>query len=156
PIEIHAWIVAYPIWRSRNVPPRSPDHPYNLHPDWLSQDINGEKYDGTNYQLDPGHPGVQQHLFDVSMELVEKYDIDGLHFDYIRLTGNTWGYNPTSLARFHRLYDRSGIPEPTDEEWRQFRRDQITQTLRKIYVSAIDIRPEIKISAATITWAPGP
>jgi hypothetical protein len=37
----------------------------------------------------------------------------------------------------------------------QFRRDQVSGLVRKIYLNAIAIRPQVKISAATICFAPG-
>jgi hypothetical protein len=40
--------------------------------------------------------------------------------------------------------------------WCQFRRDQITALVRKIYLCAIDIKPQIKLSVASIFWSPGP
>lgn len=148
PMEVHAWIVVYPIGDSSN-----PEHTRNKHPEWLMQNADGS-FNAPNYQHDPGHPGVHQHLLDVSMELVENYPIDGLHFDYVRYPeyAGDWGYNPVSVARFQQLYDHVDVPSGSDPEWRQFRRDQVTQTVRRIYLHAIEARPEVKISAATITW----
>ncbi len=148
PIEIHAWIVVYPVDRATS----DPQHVTNAHPEWMTQDINGV----IDQTLDPGHPGVQQHLLDVAMELVTKYDIDGLHYDYIRYYGNQFGYNPVAVQRFQALYNRNDFPSPNDPEWSDFRRNQVTQLVRSIYLNAIDARPEVKISASTITWSPGP
>jgi uncharacterized lipoprotein YddW (UPF0748 family) len=71
-IEIHAWFVAYNIWNNQTTPPSQPTHPYNLHPDWLSQNNLGEKWDGNNYQFDQGHPSVQQHTYDVIMDVLTR------------------------------------------------------------------------------------
>src|SRR5690606_29912112 len=146
-LEVHAWIVVYPVDSSNN-----PEHTSNKNPEWLTQNFDGAG-DG---QHDPGHPGVHQYLRDISLELVTKYDIDGLHYDYIRYNGREWGYNPVAVERFQRLYNRADVPLPTDAEWSEFRRNQITQTVRRIYLYAIEARPEVKISASTITWSPGP
>ena len=155
-IEIHAWIVAYPVWASQTSSPTQPTHPYNLHPDWLMYNDVGETWTGSNHQLDPGHPGVQAHLFNIAMDLVSRYDVDGFHWDYIRYPGTEWGYNPVALERFNRRYNRVGQPARTDPVWRQWRRDQVTATVRRVYLSAIALKPHVKLSAATITWAPGP
>ncbi|MCP5523340.1 MAG: family 10 glycosylhydrolase [Verrucomicrobiales bacterium] len=155
-IEIHAWIVAYPFWASQTSNPSQPDHPYNLHPDWLMYNDVGESWTGSNYQLDPGHPGVQAHLFNVAMDIISRYDVDGFHWDYIRYPGTQWGYNPVALERFNRRYNRSGQPSRTDSVWMQWRRDQVTAVVRRVYLSAIALKPQVKLSAATITWAPGP
>jgi uncharacterized lipoprotein YddW (UPF0748 family) len=156
PIEVHAWIVTYHIWNSQNTLPPQPDHPFLRHPDWLTKNFAGEMWDSTirNYTFDPGHPEVQQYTFDVAMDLISRYDIDGFNFDYIRYSGRTWGYHDTAVARFNARFNRTGLPAPTDPDWMQFRRDQITALVRKIYLSAISIKPHITISADTICWTP--
>lgn len=151
-IEVHAWIVAYPLWSNQSSSPSQPGHVYNVHSDWLTEDSSGTTWDGSSYQLDPGHPEVQEHLFDVAMDIVSRYNVDGLQFDYIRYSGTAWGYNPVSVNRFNTLYSRSGQPSNSDSDWLQFRRDQVTDLVRKVYLSAIDIDPDVVVSAATITW----
>jgi uncharacterized lipoprotein YddW (UPF0748 family) len=154
-IEVHAWIVTYNIWNNETTLPPQATHPYRLHRDWVTRSSGGTTWDGWNYAFDPGHPEVQKHTFNVAMDIVSRYDVDGLHFDYIRYAGNTWGYNDVAVNRFKARYNRPGAPSATDPQWLQFRRDQVTSLLRKIYLSAIAVKPLIKISAATITWAPG-
>lgn len=157
-IEVHAWLVTYHVWTTSSTYPKppQPNHVVNLHPDWLLSDYAGQTLIGNQYTLDPGHPAVQQHTFDVCMDLVRNYDIDGLNFDYIRYSDTEEGYNPVSVARFKRLYNRTATPAPNDAAWKQFRRDQITSLLRKIYLHAIDLKPQLKISCDTITWSPAP
>ncbi|HAV63242.1 MAG TPA: hypothetical protein DCY13_12865, partial [Verrucomicrobiales bacterium] len=154
-IEVHAWIVSYPIWNNQNTPPPQAGHPYNLHPDWVTQNNVGTRWDGSNYNFDPGHPAVQEHTFNVAMDLISRYDIDGLNFDYIRYGGVTWGYNPVAVARFNQRFGRTGSPAPTDPDWMQWRRDQVTGLVRKVYLSSAAIKPQLKISADTICFAPG-
>ena len=155
PIEVHAWITTYLAWNRQATPPSQPTHPYNLHPDWLSRDDTGETWDDSNYQFDQGHPEVQQHVFNVAMDLVSNYELDGFHFDYVRFSGNRWGYHPVAVERFKRRFNRSATPAYNDPLWLQFRRDQVTGLVRKVYLSAIALKPQIKISAATICFAPG-
>lgn len=154
-LEVHAWVVAFNIWNQRTVPPIQPNHPYRRHPEWLTRTHSGARWDGENYAFDPGHPGVQQHTFDVAMDLISRYDIDGFHWDYIRYAGKEWGYNAVAVSRFNERFRRSGRPSPRDPEWLQFRRDQVTALVRKVYLSAFALKPQLKLSAATITFAPG-
>jgi uncharacterized lipoprotein YddW (UPF0748 family) len=151
-VEVHPWIVSFKIWGDVDIPPSEPNHPYNLHPDWLTEDNNGATWDGTSYAFDPSLPEVQKHTFNVCMDIISRYDVDGLNFDYIRYTGNTWGYHPIAVSRFNARYGRTGLPWPTDSAWMQFRRDQVTALVRKVYLHAIALKPNIKISADTITW----
>ncbi len=154
-IEVHAWIVTYHIWQGATPPPQ-PTHPLNLHPDWLLEDVNGNTFIGNEYTFDPGHPEVQRHTFNVAMSIITNYNVDGLNFDYIRYSSINDGYNPVTVARFNQRFARTGQPDPADSLWKQFRRDQVTALLRKVYLHALAVKPHVKISCDTITWAPGP
>jgi uncharacterized lipoprotein YddW (UPF0748 family) len=154
-IEVHAWIVTYHIWQGTTPPPQ-PTHPLNLHPDWLLEDVNGTTLINNEYTFDPGHPEVQRHTFNVAMSIITNYNVDGLNFDYIRYSSADEGYNPVTVARFNQRFGRTGSPAPSDALWKQFRRDQITGLLRKVYLHTLAVKPHVKISCDTITWAPGP
>ncbi len=154
-LEVHAWMVAFNIWNSRTTTPSSPDHPYRRHPEWLTRDRAGRTWDGANYAFDPGHPGVQTHTFNVAMDLIRRYELDGLHWDYVRYAGRDWGYNDVAVARFNARHGRTGRPAAADPAWLQFRRDQVTGLMRKVWLTAFAEKPALRISAATITFAPG-
>lgn len=153
-LEVHAWIVTYNIWNNRTTPPPQTNHPYRLHPDWLTQSFEGATWDGHNYAFDPGHPAVQEHTYNVAMDIVARYDVDGLHFDYIRYAGREWGYNPAAVARFNAASGSSGKPALDDSAWLEWRRSQVTGLVRRVGLSAFAVKPALKISAATITWTP--
>ncbi len=149
-IQVDAWMVPYRVWNaSMGTPPDG--HVLKKHPEW-----EGRRYDGktdSTITLDPGVPGVTDYLVDVATELVEKYDVDGIHWDYFRYQSWEWGYNPIALARFKRLYNRTEDPDPRyDEEFNQFRRDQICHMGRKVYAAVKAVRWKCRISAATIGW----
>jgi uncharacterized lipoprotein YddW (UPF0748 family) len=153
-VEVHAWIVTYPIWNNSDTNAAPTNHPVRLHLDWLSETEGGTQFSG-NYVFDPGHPGVQQHTFNVAMDIITNYDVDGLNFDYIRYFDSTWGYNDVAIARFNLRYGRSGRPASGDALWKQFRRDQVTALVRKVYLSAIAVNPQVKITVDTIGGYPG-
>ncbi len=147
-LSVHCWIVTYPVWTADSSPPQ-PDHPLNLHPEWRNQTYHGSLADGHAYYFDPGHPEVQRHTFKVAMDIITRYDVDGLNWDYIRYPGSQWGYNPVSVARFNSKHNRTGLPAMSDPLWAQFRRDQVTALVRKVYLSAIAIKPQVVLSADT-------
>lgn len=149
-VEVHVWSDALIIWGSGS--PGDPSHAMIEHPDWLMTNSSGANFDGSSYWLDPGHPGVEQYLVDVALDVISRYDIDGFHWDYIRYPGETWGYNATSVARFNARYSRSGTPASNDESWKQWRRDQVSALVRKTYANAIAFKPAIKVSSSVITW----
>ncbi len=125
---------------------------------------------GSEFWLDFGHPDAAAHSAEVVLQLVRNYDIDGIHLDRIRYpelsasgqtptTGANIGYNATSVYRFQERY---GIPhdgpppDPGDARWAQWRRDQVTNVVRKIYLNTIAIRTRIVVSAALIAFGDGP
>lgn len=125
---------------------------------------------GSDFWLDPGHPDAAAYTADVLLHLVRNYDIDGLHLDRIRYpeisvsgqtpsTGTNIGYNETSVARFQRRHGISaGSPPPAQNDplWNQWRRDQVGNLVRRVYLNAIAIKPHLKVSAALIVFGGGP
>ncbi len=154
-IQVHAWVVAYNIWNQRTSLPPQADHPFRTRSAWLTRNRAGETWDGANYGFDPGHPEVQEYTHQVVMDLVNRYPVDGLHWDYIRYAGPDWGYNPEAVSRFNRLHGRNGTPVEGDPDWLEFRRQQVTSLVRRTYLESHARRPDLIVSAATIAWAPG-
>jgi uncharacterized lipoprotein YddW (UPF0748 family) len=123
-----------------------------------------------NWWADPGHPDYAEYTVAVFKHLVSRYDIDGLHLDRIRYpdmpisrlsggpVGFSTGYNPVSVRRFNLAYDRAegSLPLPWDASWSQWRRDQMDALTRRIYLETIAIKPNMKVSASTITSYRGP
>ncbi|HEX2749699.1 MAG TPA: family 10 glycosylhydrolase [Verrucomicrobiales bacterium] len=162
-IEVHAWIVTYNVWNGETSQPAQATHPYRLHPEWVTEKDDGTKWDGGNYAFDQAHPAVQQHTFDVCQDILTRYEVDGLHFDYIRYTDSNssvgsqpWGYHPVALQRFKALTGRTDRPPAGDAEWLQFRRDQVSALVRKVYLHAWKIRPAARISGALICYGAAP
>ena len=40
------------------------------------------------YFLNPGHPATKEYLMKLVREVVSRYDVDGVHFDYLRYPEN--------------------------------------------------------------------
>jgi uncharacterized lipoprotein YddW (UPF0748 family) len=125
---------------------------------------------GAEFWMEPGHPDAAAYTVDVLMHLVRNYDLDGLHLDRIRYpeisvsgqtpsTGANIGYNETNVARFQRRHGIVvGSPPPAQNEplWSQWRRDQVTNLVRRIYLNIIALKPHMKVSAALIAFGGGP
>lgn len=82
-IEFHAWMNPY---RVANSALSKEDYLSTLHDDNFAKQnpdyvINGNISGTTPYILDPGRPEVQQYIQNVVREILEKYDVDGVHFD---------------------------------------------------------------------------
>ena len=74
-IEVHAWFV------NGNYGAPRPKYVLDRHPDWA---VDGDQ-EGLWYDL--GKPEVRKFQSDLMIEALQKYDLDGLHFDYIRYDG---------------------------------------------------------------------
>ncbi len=125
---------------------------------------------GSDFWIDPGHPDAAAYTTEVLLHLVHNYDIDGLHLDRIRYpeisiagqtpsTGANIGYNETSVARFQRRHGiAAGSPPPAQNDplWSQWRRNQVSNLVRRIYLNAIAAKPQLKVSAALIAYGGGP
>jgi len=121
---------------------------------------------GSDFWVDFGHPDAAEYTVNIINHLVSNYDIDGLHLDRIRYpeigitgqtptTGANVGYNSTSIERFQRFYgipEGSPAPAPGNAQWSQWRRDQVTNVVRRVYLNALAIKPDLKISAALIAF----
>jgi len=171
-IQVHAWIITTAIWNSLT-PPLDPNHVFNLHgptktgaDDWIMRRYDGANRAGADYLLDPGHPDAAEYMVRMYTSVAANYDIDGLNFDRVRYPDQNlttsfpgvsqWGYNPVAVARFQQLTGRVDVPTPDDAQWMQWRRDQITGVVRKVYAEAYAIKPHLAISADTITYGYGP
>jgi uncharacterized lipoprotein YddW (UPF0748 family) len=154
-IDVHAWIVTF---RTSGglVYSQHSDTPTgsltNLDNYWPTRTDSGTET--SDKAFDPGHPLCEQYLTDVCMDLVNNFDIDGIHYDYIRFTANNQGYNPTSVARFN-AYNAS---RPPDEQlsFEQWRRDQVSALVRRVYAKIQSSKPWVKQSGSFVTWNPSP
>lgn len=73
-LEFHAWFNPYRATMNEDTASLAIDHALKKHPDWIL------KY-GKRYYFKPGLPEVRQYVTSVVMEVVNRYDIDAVHFD---------------------------------------------------------------------------
>ncbi|HLZ47382.1 MAG TPA: family 10 glycosylhydrolase [Candidatus Limnocylindria bacterium] len=168
-IQVHAWIITTGIWQGPALP-TDPAHAFTQHgpsaagaANWIDYRSDGAASLNNEYFLDPGHPDAAQYIVNMATSIASNYDVDGINLDRIRYPdGNfgtnvpSWGYNPTALARFQAATGRTDRPANTDAAWTQWRRDQVTGIVRKIYLETYAIRRGITISADTISYGSGP
>ena len=163
PIQVHAWINTCAVGKGKSLPTT---HVAQLHSEYLSVNPDNDPDDKEAYKIDPGCPDAAEWTFRLYLDVVRHYDVDGVHFDFVRYGAKNWGYNPVSVARFQqamtrqkRRYKRiagTPQPDPNDPNWKQWRRDQVTALVRKVYAHIASVNPKVVVSAATICWASGP
>jgi uncharacterized lipoprotein YddW (UPF0748 family) len=168
-IQVHAWMITTSAFNNTE-PAIAANHVMNLHglkaagrDYWLTTRANGDATAGKDYVLDVGHPEVADYIANMYTSIVENYDVDGIQFDRVRYPDNgtppyepIWGYNPTALEAFKAFSGRTDAPKNTDLDWAQWRRDQITNLVKRVYLSVKAIRPSVWVSAATITYKEAP
>jgi len=152
-LEVHAWINTYKVWAGKT-PPKSPNHMFNKHPEWINRNIEGRLDKSGQYALDPGIPGVQQHLFNVYMDVLKKYDVDGIHFDYVRYWSPDFGYSKIAVDRFNKEKGRTGTPKMDDPEWCDWRRARVTDLVRQVYAGATKLKPWVKVTGSVVCSQP--
>jgi uncharacterized lipoprotein YddW (UPF0748 family) len=156
-IEVHCWMVTFrtsggAVYKRHSDPPTG--SLTNLDNYWPSRDDTGAEV--SDKAFDPGHPLALQYTVGVAMDLVNNFDIDGIHYDYIRFTANDQGYNPTSIARYNARYGLTGQPAYSNEQFKQWRRDQVTAVVRQVYARIQKSKPWVKQSGSFVTWNPSP
>lgn len=150
-IQVHAWVNICRIWREKE-PPIDPKHIVNRHPEWLNVDYGGHSRASDGMFLDPGVPEAREYTASLVADIAKRYDIDGIHLDYIRYPGKEWGYSPTALARYRAETGASGKPKPEDRKWLRWRAEKVTEMLGLIRKRVRAVKPNVVISAATVTW----
>lgn len=146
-LRLHAWINTFPMWSGRRPPPPStPRHIYSAHPGWIMANRSGMTQRLGNrfgyVSASPGNPEVQQHIHDVVMDILSRYPVDGIHFDYIRLPDHDYSYDAVSRGRFLR--------ESTHGTYIQWQAEQITGMLERIAADARLLAPGLILTAAVV------
>lgn len=188
-LRVHAWINTFLV-ANMDTPPVMTDHALYRHPEWLmlprplaaqllrldpkSEEFRGrliEHARGNRGELEglylsPAHPAVREHIYSIWIDLLERYDVDGLHFDYVRYPSPQFDYSRSALERFRaevvaglgagerQLLDRLAASDPLvyattfPERYAQFQRDQVTQLVERIYYGVKARKPQVAVSAA--------
>jgi uncharacterized lipoprotein YddW (UPF0748 family) len=149
-IEVHCWLLAYFVWAMKTPPPQ-PEHVFNRHADWFTKNSIGQPLIEHGYYLDPGHPDVQAALVNTAKDVVSHYDIDGLHWDYLRYPDQDSGYNETALLRYKAEFQIKENPLPDNAQFCEWRRRQITDFVRWSTAELLVIKPKLIVSAAVFS-----
>lgn len=134
-MEFHAWWNVVKVKNGSTLPPATnPPHIVLRHPDYV-------KYykPGNEWWIDMGKPEARNYLINVVMELVRNYDIDGIHFDYIRYPNPDFPDSDT-----YALY---ASEYPNKDEWQ---RENINKFVRAVYDSIKNLKPWVKVGSAPI------
>ncbi len=132
-MELHAWIVTIPAGNNRQV------KLLGKHSIVRKNRKICKQHQGAWY-LDPGHPETADYLANIVREITTRYDIDGIHFDYIRYPENARRFPDKDTFR---KYGKG-------KELKQWRRDNITSIARRLYAEVKQLKPWVKVSSSPI------
>lgn len=138
-LELHAWINPYRITRGKDTEWNSlpSTHPAKMNPDWVV------KYSDGNYYFNPGIPEVRDLVTRGAVEIVQNYNVDGLHMDDYFYPGTDFNDAAT--------YQKYGSSFSNIAD---FRRDSVNQLVAQLDTAVHNIDPDIQfgISPSGI-WA---
>jgi uncharacterized lipoprotein YddW (UPF0748 family) len=188
-LKVHAWLNTS-LLANLDALPTHPKHVYNKHPEWLAvpRPVAAELYrlsprdpryrarivewsKANRGELEgvytgPANAKVREHIYKIWMEVLKNYEVDGLHFDYVRLASPDFDYSRASLDKFRkwlepklsgeersRLKQSSkqnplAVAETYADKFGEFQREQITLLVERIYRGVKKQKPQVTVSAA--------
>ena len=148
-LELHAWFNPFRARRAGATGPVARDHISKTHPSLV-------KAYGTSLWLDPGERDVQEHSLRVVLDVVRRYDVDGVHFDDY--------FYP------YEEKDRQGrpLPFPDDSSWKRYvagggrlgredwRREGVNRFVRQVQEGVHAQKPWVRFGISPFgIWRPG-
>ena len=139
-LQFHAWINPYRVTGNMNRWNQVSDQSFVKQ--WLSdEDSSNDRFvlrQNGEYYLNPASEDVRQRIIDGVRETVEKYDVDGIHFDdyfYPEVNDsdeNKWFDKPE--------YDASGSSLSIN----QWRRENVNKLVRGVYQTVKEVKPHVQ------------
>ena len=171
-MEVHAWVWLFAASNQAHnslvgKPANYPGPILSAHPDWAGFDNHGNLIipGQTKAFLDPANPQVRQYLISLFSEIVSRYDVDGIQFDYVRYpfqdtdANRLFGYGNAARRQFHQLTGTDPITlSPRNQGnqqqarlWNQWTNYRIQQVSSFVLEASRHLRrqdPSLTISAA--------
>ncbi|MBD2446298.1 family 10 glycosylhydrolase [Nostoc sp. FACHB-152] len=148
-LELHAWFNPY---RARHPQSKSivaANHISKTHPELV-------KHYGKYLWLDPGEKAVQDYTIDVIMDVVNRYDIDGVHIDdyfypYPEKDKKNRNLEFPDEISWHK-YQQSGGTASRDD----WRRENVNTLIQRLYQNIKSTKPWVKFGVSPFgVWQPG-
>ncbi len=146
-LELHAWFNPF---RARH-----PSEKGNVSPSHISQtQPEIVRTYGKHLWLDPGEPLAREHSLAVMLDVVRRYDIDGVHLDDY--------FYPYAIKDD----DGQEVPFPDEESWQKrsekniarndWRRQNVDQLIQQLYSQVKSAKPWVKVGISPFgIWRPG-
>lgn len=127
-MQFHAWFNPFRASTDVKIDQLAANHVAKLHPEWIV--IAGNKP-----YINPGIPEARQHIIAAIREVVNRYDVDGVHLDdYFYPTNVDFPDDATYQA-----YNHKSLASKAD-----WRRDNINTFVRELSEAIDRVKPEIQ------------
>ena len=158
-LQLHAWFNPFRAMLPNLVGKAAPSHVTRKHPEWI-------RTYGSQKWIDPGDPAARKFVLETMLDVVKRYDIDGIHLDdyfYPYRESRT----VTRRVRGKRVRTRVGIEFPDDKTWKKYgrerfsdrdtwRRDNINDFVESLYKDVKAIKPTMVVGISPFgIWRPG-
>ena len=132
-IRLHAWLVTLPLGKV--------EHVKRLGRKALPVRNNSlcTRYKGAWY-MEPGNPATADYITALVKEIVQNYDVDGIHLDYVRYPDSVDGYPDGS--HFVKHGKRMSLAA--------WRRSNITRIAASVYSAVKELKPWVCVSCAPL------
>jgi len=147
-MELHAWFNPF---RARQSAARSAPHASHVsqsQPSWV-------KTYGDQLWMDPGEPAAAAHTLAVFQDVLQRYDVDGIHIDdYFYpypVTENAQSKTEIDFPdqpAWQRYLDGGGTLERAD-----WRRDNVNRLVERIYTMIRSTKPWVQFGISLLAWA---
>jgi uncharacterized lipoprotein YddW (UPF0748 family) len=148
-LELHAWFNPFRARDPSAKSPASPDHVTRAHPEWI------RRY-GSQTWMDPSDPAVQDETMRVILDVVRRYDIDGVHIDdyfYPYRENDRRGRviqfpDDANYARYRKQGGEMGR-----SDWR---RENVNRFVERLYQEVKAVKRTVKVGISPFgIWRPG-
>ena len=154
-IELHAWINPYRITGGTAASPEqdlnalAPSNPARNHPEWTVKYPDGKLY------YNPGLPEVRQLITDGVLEIVQKYNVDGIHFDdyfypypiYQTVNGKSVKVEFDDAAAYKKYGAEYSVVD-------DFRRASVNKLVQNVYSEIKKVNPNVRFGISPFgIWA---
>jgi len=146
-LELHAWFnpfrASHPLAKS----PAAPNHISRAHPELVCN------YGGQLW-LDPGEPVVRDYVLHVVMDVVKRYDVDGVQFDdYFYPYPQKDSAGRVLDFPDYAAWEKYGLPNGFGRE--DWRRQNINHFIQSVYQSIKAAKPWVKFGISPFgIWRP--
>jgi uncharacterized lipoprotein YddW (UPF0748 family) len=122
------------------------------HPNWLTQKRDGSQTwvgaAGEVVWLNPFLPEVQELITNLVLEVVTRYDVDGIQFDDHTSLPNEFGYDRYTVALYKKETKKDPPANPQDPAWLRWRADKITAFMTRLNQAVKQRKPKAIFSVS--------